>query len=240
LLSYAGVVSKCIRSGGRRAVCTEKYSTSGVFSHVRSCAIVSHFAHMSLRLIPLTGAGNGFRVGSFGAARQERLVVTHTSNPTRKILTPRPVKPDGLIGVVSPSGPVDPEYLEAGLSFYRDNGFRVITGRHVADRTGYLAGADHDRIKDLNEMISNPDVDAVVFARGGYGVMRIMDHVSMDRLIADPIPLVGMSDLTALQLALYKHIGLVTYSGPMAGRPDGQRPRRSVKAIPVVILDRAS
>lgn len=64
-------------------------------------------------------------------------------------------------------------------------------------------------------MMADDDVDALVCVRGGYGVLRILDQVDFSILADAPKLLVGYSDITALQLALFKHSGLVSISGPM-------------------------
>jgi muramoyltetrapeptide carboxypeptidase len=138
---------------------------------------------------------------------------TH-KNPS-KALIPNPIELGDLIGVVSPSGPVDSMLLEKGISFLRNRDFRVALGRHANDRTGYLAGSDEYRASDLNAMLTDPEIGCILFARGGYGVMRILDSLKLDNLRSRAQLLVGMSDLTALQLSLFTQVRLVTYSGPM-------------------------
>ena len=64
-------------------------------------------------------------------------------------------------------------------------------------------------------MLKDPAVRAIFFARGGYGVMRLLDSIDREAIVADPKILLGMSDVTALQLSLYTRCGLITFSGPM-------------------------
>lgn len=131
------------------------------------------------------------------------------------LLIPEPLKPGDMVGVVAPSGPVDAELLGAGIDFLERHSFKVPAGRHINARDGYLAGSDSQRCGDLNAMLREPSVRGVLFARGGYGVMRILDSIDLDSISADPKLLMGMSDITALQLSLYSRSGLVTYAGPM-------------------------
>jgi muramoyltetrapeptide carboxypeptidase len=95
----------------------------------------------------------------------------------------------------------------------------VITGRHISEREGYLAGTDDQRCEDLNAMLRNPEVRAVFLARGGYGSMRVFENLDLRAIVSDPKLIIGMSDVTALQLSLYARCGLITLSGPM---PAGQ------------------
>jgi muramoyltetrapeptide carboxypeptidase len=119
------------------------------------------------------------------------------------------------VGIVAASGPAVPEMLDEGIRFLEAGGFRVRTGCHLYECTGYLAGTDEQRCQDLNAMLGDPEIRGVFFARGGYGIMRLLDSLDHDAIHRDPKILVGMSDVTALSLSLYTHCGLVTYAGPM-------------------------
>jgi muramoyltetrapeptide carboxypeptidase len=139
----------------------------------------------------------------------------HKSADRKRILIPRPIKPGDLVGVVAASGPPIPELLSQGIRFFQEKGFRVREGCNLRERNGYLAGKDNQRCQDLNSMLRDPEVRAIFFARGGYGVMRLLDSIDHEAIFRDPKILLGMSDLTALQLSLYALCGLVTLAGPM-------------------------
>ncbi|MGH8870249.1 MAG: S66 peptidase family protein, partial [Actinomycetes bacterium] len=93
-----------------------------------------------------------------------------------------------------------------------------VLARH--DRLGYLAGDDADRAADLQAAWCDPGVAAIMCARGGYGVARMLDHLDWEALAgAAPTALLGSSDVTALHLAVGTRLGVVSYFGPMpAGR----------------------
>lgn len=141
-----------------------------------------------------------------------------TSKTVRSALVPRPLEPGAAIGLVAPSGPLGTEHLNVGIRYLQERGFRVVSGRNISRWLGYLAGTDEERYLDLNAMLGAPNVRALMFARGGYGIMRILHMVDYDAVKRDPKRLVGMSDITSLQLALYAKCRLVTFSGPMIGQ----------------------
>ena len=129
---------------------------------------------------------------------------------------PNRLKPGMTIGVVSPSSPIrDTERESRGIKCLEDAGYRVVIGRHVYDRHGYLAGADKDRAADFTEMFARKDIDAVFCARGGYGAVRMVDTVDWDIVAANPKPFVGFSDITTLHLALENRVGMASLYGPM-------------------------
>ena len=129
------------------------------------------------------------------------------------MVLPPLLKHGDTVGVVAPSGWLEPDRLAPGLEYLRRRGYRVREGRHVYDQERYLAGSDAARADDLNGMLADPDVRAVFMARGGYGSARVLDLLDWTQVARDPKVLVGFSDTTALQLALYARTGLVTFSG---------------------------
>lgn len=134
------------------------------------------------------------------------------------VLPSRP-RPGDRVAVVAPSGPVDPDALDTGIAWLRGLGLDVRIGAHVHDRWGYLAGSDADRAADLTEAWCDPDVAAVLCARGGYGAARLLDRLDWAALRAATVRrpgwLHGSSDITALHTAFRTRLGVATSFGPM-------------------------
>jgi muramoyltetrapeptide carboxypeptidase len=129
---------------------------------------------------------------------------------------PRRLRPGDVVAVVAPSGPCDPGRLARGVRVLEGLGLRVVTGRHVLDRAGYLAGGDQARAADLQRAWCDPDVAAVVCARGGYGATRLLDLLDWRAMAAaEPKVLLGSSDITALHQAFAVRLGVATCFGPM-------------------------
>ena len=132
--------------------------------------------------------------------------------PLRK---PTALKKGDLIGVVAPAGVVKTEDLGNGVRRLEEMGFRVALGRSLYRSARYLAGRDEERAADLAEMFANPEVKAVVAARGGYGTSRIIPLLDSKALARSPKIFVGSSDLTLLLHFLRSACRLVTFHGPM-------------------------
>lgn len=128
-------------------------------------------------------------------------------------MVPPYIRRGDLIGVVSPSGSFERERLLPGLAYLRDRGYHVRVGPAVYDRDRYLAGHDTARANDLNAMFADPEVRAVFVSRGGFGAARILGSVDYGAIGKFPKPLVGFSDTTALQLAIFSRTGMVSYTG---------------------------
>jgi muramoyltetrapeptide carboxypeptidase len=124
------------------------------------------------------------------------------------------LKPNKTVGIIAPSSPVEQSEISEGLRLLASFPLQVREGRHLFDRQRYLAGSDRDRVSDLNEMFSDPEVDAVFCARGGYGSARLLQEIDFSVIRNNPKIFIGFSDLTALLIALYKECGLVTIHGP--------------------------
>ena len=131
-------------------------------------------------------------------------------------MKPPRLRSGSIIGLVAPASPVPQDRtLERGQQMLQEMGFRVRLGRNVRHRESYLAGTDQARAEDLNRMFADPEVEAVFCVRGGYGAARLLDRLDFRALMSQPKVLLGYSDITALELAIYRHIGLVTFYGPM-------------------------
>lgn len=128
-------------------------------------------------------------------------------------LRPAPLRPGDLIALVGPSGPAPRERLETGIAYLEGRGYRVRPATHLHARHHYLAGRDEQRAADLRAALADPEVRAVVCARGGYGTGRIVDRLDYGAVAADPKIVLGFSDTTGLHLALQARTGLVVFTG---------------------------
>ena len=134
----------------------------------------------------------------------------------RETLRPRRVRAGGTIGLVAPAGVLrSVSQVSDAADDVRAMGFDVRIGRHALDRYGFLAGSDQNRADDFMAMVTDPDVDAIVCLRGGYGCARILPLLDYDAIRAAAKPIVGYSDVTALLLAVYARAGLVSFHGPV-------------------------
>jgi muramoyltetrapeptide carboxypeptidase len=134
-----------------------------------------------------------------------------------KIIKPKRLKRGDVIGICAPaSPPASAEKLNDGIKYIERCGFRIEVGKHLNRRHGYLAGTDKERAEDLNNLFANKNVKAIFAARGGYGTQRILPLLNYRMIKNNPKIVVGYSDITALHLALFEKVGLLSFSGPMA------------------------
>lgn len=138
---------------------------------------------------------------------------------------PYALAPGATLGIAAPAGPArDPASVLRGINALEALGFKVILASNALKRNKYLSGTDGERLDDLHGLFQNPEVDGIVCLRGGYGSMRLLSGIDYRVIRRNPKVLVGYSDITALQLAIWKRTGLVTFSGPMLATDFGQEP----------------
>jgi muramoyltetrapeptide carboxypeptidase len=113
---------------------------------------------------------------------------------------------------------LDQDLLDLGIALLSSWGLRTVEGAHARGGIGHLAGSDEQRVADLNTAIVDPTVRALWVTRGGYGLTRTLDRVDWNGLSADPKLLVGFSDVSALLVAAWQRIGLVSVHGHFLGQ----------------------
>ena len=136
------------------------------------------------------------------------------------------------IKIVSPSGAIDPQYIDRATEVLRGWGYEVSEAAHARGKVGRFAASDEERVADIAEALTDPAVDMILCARGGYGLQRIIDLIP-------PIhkPIIGFSDITALH-CLMGHAGRTSIHGAMckALASDADADRQSAQALQRLIL----
>lgn len=131
-------------------------------------------------------------------------------------IKPPRLKPGATLGLCAPASPLfKRSELLRGMAVLERQGFRLKLGPHARGRHGYLAGSDRDRARDLEALFLDPQVDGIVCLRGGYGSVRLLEHLDFQAIRQHPKVFVGFSDITQLHLALARNCDLVTFYGPM-------------------------
>jgi muramoyltetrapeptide carboxypeptidase len=140
---------------------------------------------------------------------------------------PPALAPGDLIAVAAPASAFDRAAFRRGAELIAARGYRVTYRDDIFARAGYFAGDDARRAAELNAWIRDPDVKAILCARGGWGTARIVEQLDLRAIARRPKLVAGFSDLTTLLLALTQRAGVAAIHGPMvvnAGKgPDGAR-----------------
>lgn len=137
----------------------------------------------------------------------------------------KPLPDGGTIGVSAPAAPYfNRSEILRGVEWWESKGYRVKLGDGIWERDDHLAGDPKTRARDIMAMFEDPEVDVVQCLQGGYGSAQTLPHLDFDAIAANPKPLVGFSDITALHVAIRERTGLATLYGPgLAGMGDKER-----------------
>jgi muramoyltetrapeptide carboxypeptidase len=126
----------------------------------------------------------------------------------------RPLPEGGTIGVAAPaSGFENRSEVLRGVEWWEAHGYRVKLAEHLFARDDYLAGDERDRATDLMALFADPEVDVVQALQGGYGSAQTIPHLDFEVIAQNPKPFVGISDITALHVAIRQRAGLATFYG---------------------------
>jgi muramoyltetrapeptide carboxypeptidase len=133
----------------------------------------------------------------------------------KRLLIPPFLKEGDTVGIASPASLYQRDLFEKGLLLIEGWGFKVRIGRKTIRKKRFLAGSDQDRADELMELFGDPEVNAILCARGGYGSMRVLEGLDYRAIKKNPKMFIGFSDITVLLLALYQKSNLMTFHGPM-------------------------
>ena len=127
------------------------------------------------------------------------------------------LKPGDTIGIVCPAGYMALEKAQTCIDTLEQWGYKTKIGRTLGSSSAnYFSGSDDERLLDLQEMMDDDNVQAVLCGRGGYGIGRIIDHINFKKFIRQPKWLIGFSDVTVLHAHIYSNFKIATLHAPMA------------------------
>lgn len=144
------------------------------------------------------------------------------------LVAPPPLRPGDSVAVFAGSSPFDRLLVLRGMAALRER-YRILFSEGLFSRRGYLAGDDERRANELSRWFRSGEVRAVIAARGGYGLSRVVGRLDWDAFTRDPKWIVGFSDVTVLHVEATRR-GARSLHGPNVGslgRAD-QRQRRGV------------
>jgi muramoyltetrapeptide carboxypeptidase len=163
------------------------------------------------------------------------------------MIRPRRLHPGDAVALVAPSGPVSREAFAGGAAILGER-YRLVYGARLFERRGFLAGDDDARARELQAALADPSIAAVMLARGGYGLTRILDRLDSAAFARAPKPILGFSDGTALHAWAARagvqsiHSPVVTQLGllsvedgdalvSLVERPEPPRPLEGLRAL---------
>ncbi len=143
--------------------------------------------------------------------------VPFLNDELRQSIIPRYLKAGDTIGITCPANPVENHKLHGCLRTFRNIGLNVVYGNTVGKSWQRFSSNDKERASDFQRLLDDDKIDAILFGRGGYGTLRMIDRINWDKFKQNPKWLIGFSDITAFHLHVHANFGIATIHGDMAG-----------------------
>ena len=131
------------------------------------------------------------------------------------MIKPAGLKSEANIGVISPSYWIAEDVLKNTAEIFSSRNFHLTFGKSIKAKEGPFAGPPELRAEDLNNMFSDPNIDAIFCARGGYGANRVLPLLNYNMIKENPKILIGYSDITAYLTSITQKTEIITFHGPM-------------------------
>jgi len=125
------------------------------------------------------------------------------------------LKPGDLIGITSPAGATTAEEMAPAIAVMQDWGFAVQLGDAIGKKDFTRGGTDEERLADLQKMLDDPTIKAIMCARGGYGSIRIVDRLNWTKFRERPKWIIGFSDITVLHNHIHTQCGIASIHSKM-------------------------
>lgn len=119
------------------------------------------------------------------------------------------------IGIISTARAISFQEIERAVSEIKLRGFIPIVGKTIDKQSNVFAGDDNFRAAELQNFLDDPNISAILFARGGYGTIRILDRIDFSHFLQHPKWLCGFSDITVLHAHVNDKLGLPTIHSAM-------------------------
>jgi muramoyltetrapeptide carboxypeptidase len=141
-----------------------------------------------------------------------------------QLVKPPALRPGAKVGIIAPSGAVDPAAFERGLAALRSWGYQPVYEESILSHDYYFAGTVERRRRELAAMFDCTEVSAILCARGGYGCNYLLPGLDLELVRRNPKIFLGYSDITTLLTRLADAAGLVTFHGPMIAKDFAHSP----------------
>lgn len=136
------------------------------------------------------------------------------------------------IAIVCPSGYMPAKKAKTCIRVLQEWGYQVRVGKTLGNQFHYFSGTDTERLADMQAMLDDKGVKAILCGRGGYGMSHIVDGLDFTRFKKNPKWLIGFSDITVLHAQVYQQLKTASLHAPMAAAfNDGQHKKEYVQSL---------
>src|ERR1044071_3629969 len=136
--------------------------------------------------------------------------MAQVSATKEQLVVPPYLQPGDTVGITSPAGYITHEEIKPAIQQMTSWGLKIKTGNSIGKRDYNFGGNDDERATDLQEMLDDPSLKAIMCARGGYGLVRIIDRLNFSSFSKNPKWIIGFSDVTILHTHLSKNFNIAS------------------------------
>lgn len=136
-------------------------------------------------------------------------------DPLTTYKKPPYLKSGSVIGITSPAGATTAEEIQPAVGVLESWGYRVVVGDTIGKKDFTFGGTDEERLADLQRMLDDKTISAILCARGGYGSVRIVDRINWTRFMQHPKWVIGFSDITVLLNHIHTNCRVATIHSKM-------------------------
>ncbi len=126
------------------------------------------------------------------------------------------LKEGDKIGILCPGGYMPYEKAQTAIAVLQEWGYEVVTGSTLGSQFNYFSGTDEQRLNDMQQMLDDDTIRAILCARGGYGTGRIIDQLNFKKCRKNPKWIIGFSDITILHCHLFSKYKIASLHSSMA------------------------
>lgn len=131
------------------------------------------------------------------------------------MITPKYINKGDKIAIVATARKISEKKIQPAVKKFHEWGLEVVLGKHLFEEYNQFAGTDEQRTYDLQQMLDDETVKAIIIARGGYGTVRIIDKLNFSNFIKKPKWIAGYSDVTVLHSHIHSNFGIETLHSTM-------------------------
>lgn len=152
------------------------------------------------------------------------------------ITIPPYLKKGDTIGITCPAGYMSKDKVQVCIQTLQKWGFQVMVGKTIGSHSkNYFSGTDEERTNEMQAMLNDKKIRAILFGRGGYGMGRIIDRLDFKEFVRNPKWLIGFSDITLLHAHVLSNFNIATIHGPMAAAFNDDKKNKFTDSIRMAI-----
>jgi muramoyltetrapeptide carboxypeptidase len=131
------------------------------------------------------------------------------------MIIPPYLKAGDSVGFVATARSVSPEEVSKSIEVFESKGLKVVLGPNLFGKDNQFSGTDEQRAADMQLFFDNPEINAIISVRGGYGSVRTLQPLNFDKFIQQPKWIIGYSDITVFHSIVNNKYNTETLHAPM-------------------------